>query len=145
VTGIAARRIHDAGQARHATWLELFFDLVVVVAVSRLGVRLHGDHSASGVAAFSGLLVVIWWIWISFSYFADLFDDDRVLDRTAQLLAMVGVAVAAWRCPGRERRRPRCSRPPTRPCSACWPPCTFTPGGASHGPVSCAAGTRSGR
>jgi low temperature requirement protein LtrA len=100
VTGIAARRIHDAGQARHATWLELFFDLVVVVAVSRLGVRLHGDHSASGVAAFSGLLVVIWWIWISFSYFADLFDDDRVLDRTAQLLAMVGVAVAALALPG---------------------------------------------
>ncbi|CAN5701426.1 hypothetical protein BH18ACT2_BH18ACT2_15760 [soil metagenome] len=80
---------------RHATWLELFFDLVVVVAVARLGVLLHDDHSVGGLSQFFGLLAPIWWIWISFSYFADLFDDDSVLDRLAQLVAMFGTIVLA--------------------------------------------------
>jgi hypothetical protein len=39
------RRVHDWEEARHATWLELFFDLVVVVAVASLASLLHDDHS----------------------------------------------------------------------------------------------------
>ena len=31
----------DAPSARHASWLELFFDLVVVVAVAQVSHRLH--------------------------------------------------------------------------------------------------------
>jgi low temperature requirement protein LtrA len=89
------RRVHDWGEARRATWLELFFDLVFVVAVARLDVLLHDDHSARGVLVAAGLLVAIWWAWISFSYFADLFDEDGPLDRVAQLLAMLGAAVLA--------------------------------------------------
>lgn len=90
-----SRRLNDGGERRHATWLELFFDLVVVVAVAQLGVLLHDDHDLGGILTFAGLLVVIWWVWISFSYFADLFDDDSTLDRLAQLFAMLGVAVLA--------------------------------------------------
>ncbi len=72
--------IHDWDR-RRVTWLELFFDLVFVVAVARLGALLHDDHSAHGVVAFAGLLVTVWWLWNSFSYFADLFDDDGVIHR----------------------------------------------------------------
>jgi low temperature requirement protein LtrA len=88
-------RIHDWEAARRATWLELFFDLVFVVAVARLGVLLHDDHSVGGVLVFAGLLVPVWWAWISFSYYADLFDDDGPLNRLAQLAAMLGAAVVA--------------------------------------------------
>jgi low temperature requirement protein LtrA len=88
-------RVHDWEEGRRATWLELFFDLVFVVAVARLGVLLHDDHSAGGVLVFLGLLVPVWWAWISFSYYADLFDDDGPLHRLAQLLAMLGAAVVA--------------------------------------------------
>ena len=37
-------RIYDAenGEPRHATWLELFYDLVFVVAVSQLAHKLSG-------------------------------------------------------------------------------------------------------
>ena len=90
-----ALRVHDWEEGRRATWLELFFDLVFVVAVARLGVLLHDDHSVSGVLVFAGLLVPIWWAWISFSYYADLFDDDGPLSRVAQLAAMLGAAVVA--------------------------------------------------
>jgi low temperature requirement protein LtrA len=92
----ARRRVHDWEEARHATWLELFFDLVVVVAVARLAALLHDDHSLGGIAIFVGLLVIVWWVWISFSYFADLFDSDQDLDRLAQLTAMLGAGVLAF-------------------------------------------------
>ncbi len=92
---MAIRRVHDGDELRHATWLELFFDLVFVVAVSRLGVLLHDDHSLAGVLTAAGLFVPVWWTWISFSYYADLFDDDSPLDRLAQLAAMLGAAAIA--------------------------------------------------
>ena len=84
----------DAGD-RHASWLELFFDLVVVVAVSNLGDLLHHDPSPGGAATFVGLLVPVWWAWISYSYFADLFDDDSPPHRLAQLAGMLGMIVLA--------------------------------------------------
>jgi low temperature requirement protein LtrA len=90
------RHVHDwEAEVRHATWLELFFDLVFVVAVARLALLLHDDHDLGGFLTFSGLFVCIWWAWISYSYFADLFDEDRTLDRLAQLAAMLGAAVVA--------------------------------------------------
>jgi low temperature requirement protein LtrA len=95
--GPAPRRVH-AGEGeveRHATWLELFFDLVFVVAVARLGAVLHHDHDFGGFLTYAGLFVPIWWAWISYSYFADLFDEDRTLDRLAQFAAMLGAAVVA--------------------------------------------------
>jgi low temperature requirement protein LtrA len=90
------RHVHDSEpEVRHATWLELFFDLVFVVAVARLALLLHDDHDLGGFLTFAGLFVCIWWAWISYSYFADLFDEDRPLDRLAQLAAMLGAAVVA--------------------------------------------------
>ncbi|MEV6966234.1 low temperature requirement protein A [Hamadaea sp. NPDC051192] len=89
------RGIHDWEPLRRATWLELFCDLVFVVAVARLGQLLHHDHSLGGVVAYVGLFVAVWWLWISFSYFADLFDDDGPGQRVAQLIAALGAAVLA--------------------------------------------------
>lgn len=92
---VEPRRVHDWEGERHATWLELFFDLVFVVAVARLAVVLHDDHDVGGFLTFLGLFVPIWWAWISFSYFADLFDEDRPIDRIAHMAAMLGAAVVA--------------------------------------------------
>jgi low temperature requirement protein LtrA len=82
-------------ETRHATWLELFFDLVFVAALANIGDLLHHDPSLGGAATAFGLLVPIWWAWISFSYFADLFDDDSPLHRLVQLAAMLGAIVLA--------------------------------------------------
>lgn len=59
MTLFANRRIHAGKGERHVTWLELFFDLVAVVAVSRLGIQLHSDHSLAGILAFTGLLLSV--------------------------------------------------------------------------------------
>lgn len=102
MTLFADRRIHEGKGERRVTWLELFFDLVTVVAISRLGIQLHSDHSLTGLLSFTGLLVVVWWIWISYSYLADIFDNDSIPDRLVQLFAMVGMAVVAVALPGSE-------------------------------------------
>jgi low temperature requirement protein LtrA len=88
--------VHDwDDETRHATWLELFFDLVFVAALANIGSLLHHDPTLGGAATAFGLLVPIWWAWISFSYFADLFDDDTPLHRVVQLAAMLGAIVLA--------------------------------------------------
>jgi low temperature requirement protein LtrA len=91
-----ALAVHDwDDETRHATWLELFFDLVFVAALANIGGLLHHDPTVGGAATAFGLLVTIWWAWISFSYFADLFDDDTPLHRVVQLAAMLGAIVLA--------------------------------------------------
>jgi low temperature requirement protein LtrA len=52
---------------RHATWLELFFDRVFVVAIAALAGLLHDDLSLGGFFAFSLLFVPVGWAWMSFA------------------------------------------------------------------------------
>jgi len=62
------------GGERHATWLELFFDLVFVVAVAQLARYLHDHLTVGGAIEFLFLMLPVWSAWMGFSYFADLFD-----------------------------------------------------------------------
>jgi low temperature requirement protein LtrA len=85
--------VRDGG--RHASWLELFFDLVFVLAVAQLGRYLHDHLTAAGVLAFLFLLLTVWSAWMGFSYFSDLFDVDTPAFRIATLAAMLlSIAVA---------------------------------------------------
>jgi low temperature requirement protein LtrA len=61
---------------RHATWLELFFDLVFVLAVAQLGRLLHASPTPEGFRLYALLFVPVWWVWTGFSYYADLFDSE---------------------------------------------------------------------
>lgn len=47
---------------RHASWFELFFDLVFVVAVAKLAHGLVEDAPAPGFARFAILALPVWWI-----------------------------------------------------------------------------------
>ena len=62
-------RIGEAeNEPRHATWLELFYDLVFVVAVSQLAHKLSGDVSLRGFPGYAGLFVPLWWSWIGITF-----------------------------------------------------------------------------
>ena len=80
---------------RHATWLELFFDLVFVFAIAELAHLLHSDLSWAGIAGFTALFVPVWWLWIDFSYYADQFDVDDGPYRLVILGVMFGLVVMA--------------------------------------------------
>jgi low temperature requirement protein LtrA len=81
---------------RHATWMELFFDLVFVAAVGRLA-HVLGEHVGwAGVGAYVVLFVPVWWSWIGATFYADRFDTDDLADRVltlAQMAAAVAMAV----------------------------------------------------
>lgn len=80
---------------RKATWLELFFDLVFVVAVSTLSHILANKLSFRTIEYFIFLFIPVWWIWMGFSYYADQFEKDDLIQRIALFLAMFGVIVLA--------------------------------------------------
>jgi len=89
------RQLEEADGDRHASWLELFFDLVFVIAVAELGRLLHEDLSVAGFATFVALFVPVWWVWLSFAYYADLFDTDDLVFRVALMAGMLGSLVLA--------------------------------------------------
>jgi low temperature requirement protein LtrA len=59
---------------RHASWLELFYDLVFASAVSQLGHSLYVNNNS--ITAFLGtisLFVPVWWAWIGVTFYATRF------------------------------------------------------------------------
>ena len=75
---------------RHATWLELFYDLVFVVVVSQLSQNLNHDISLSGLLSFIALFIPVWLAWIGATFFATRFDTDDLGHRILTLLQMMG-------------------------------------------------------
>ncbi|MFN6559488.1 MAG: low temperature requirement protein A [Nostoc sp. ChiSLP01] len=82
-------------EERHATWLELFFDLFFVVAISELAHNFNRDVSLSGFLSFLMLFVSVWWSWIGVTYYANLFDTDDLVHRFLTALQMLAVAALA--------------------------------------------------
>ncbi|MEA9986953.1 MULTISPECIES: low temperature requirement protein A [Subtercola] len=84
---------------RAASSLELFFDLVFVVAVSLAAESLHhletDGHAAAGVGAYLMVFFAIWWAWMNFTWFATAFDNDDWLYRVTTIAQMAGVLVLA--------------------------------------------------
>nr|WP_017204653.1 low temperature requirement protein A [Microbacterium barkeri] len=84
---------------RTASPLELFFDLVFVVAVSIASAQLH--HALShgdvlhGVTSYAMVFFAIWWAWMNFTWFATSFDTDDWLYRVTTIVQMGGVLVFA--------------------------------------------------
>src|SRR3954465_7805071 len=77
---------------RRATWLELFFDLVYVVAIAALAGVLPADPDWGGALRFAGLSVPVIWTWMNFIYYADQFDTDDVPYRLAGFAGMLATA-----------------------------------------------------
>lgn len=90
---------HPEEAHRASTPLELFFDLIFVVAVSLNAAALHhglgGGHVAPALLAYAMQFAVIWWAWMGFTWFASAFDTDDVPYRLMVMLQMVGALVIA--------------------------------------------------
>jgi low temperature requirement protein LtrA len=88
-------RLPGEKEHRPATWLELFYDLVFVVAVAELSHRLGHDISLSGVLKFVALFIPVWWAWVGHTVYATRFDTDDIIHRLLTLFIMFGAAVMA--------------------------------------------------
>lgn len=84
---------------RASTPLELFFDLVVVVAVAQNATALHHaiaeDHTAMGILHFTMIFFAIWWAWMNFSWFASAYDTDDIVYRLLVFIQMTGALIMA--------------------------------------------------
>jgi low temperature requirement protein LtrA len=80
---------------RHATWLELFYDLVFVVAVSQVAHNLYEDVSITGFFGFVFLFIPLWWAWIGTTFYANRFDSDDIGHRLLIGLQMLAIAALA--------------------------------------------------
>lgn len=79
---------------RHASWLELFFDLVFVLAVAKVAAILVNESNLHGFLKFTALFVPVWWAWVGYTFYADRFESERIAFRVMLFAAML--AVAAW-------------------------------------------------
>jgi len=85
---------HEVGE-RHASWLELFFDLVFVVAITELSHELVVDHSTAGFLRFAALFIPVYVAWQGYMAYATRFDTDDLLFRVAYFAAMLAIAAMA--------------------------------------------------
>ena len=87
-------------EQRHASWVELFFDLVFVGAVNQLAGMLQDHPDLITLARFAFFFVPVWWLWVQFSFYADRHESDDVSHRFIFLVVIVlcvGFAASASR------------------------------------------------
>jgi low temperature requirement protein LtrA len=80
---------------RSVGWLELFFDLVFVVVISRLALDLAQDHSTRGTIEFGLQFFGVFWAWNAFTYYTERFETAGLQDRLLTLLSILPVAAMA--------------------------------------------------
>lgn len=88
---------------RAATPLELFFDLVIVIAVASVTEAFHHGiahgHGLAFVPNFVFLFVAIWWAWMNFTWFASSFDNDDAGYRALVFVILAGALLFAGGVP----------------------------------------------
>jgi low temperature requirement protein LtrA len=80
-------------EEQRASFIELFFDLVFVFAVTQLSARLLADLTVSGAAKTGFLLLVVWWAWSYTTWTTNWFDPDTGPVRAV----LLGVMLASMR------------------------------------------------
>jgi low temperature requirement protein LtrA len=82
------------------TPLELFFDLVFVLAITQCTALMADSPTWEGLAR--GLLVlgVLWWSWVGYSWLTSVVDPEEGSVRFAMFAAMAALLVAALCVPG---------------------------------------------
>ena len=90
------KRFDDRKHERKISWLELFYDLVYVAAISQLTHEL-AEHSSLQKLAYSFLLFsLIFWSWVNGSQYYDLHGQDSIRTRVftfAQMLSVSAIAI----------------------------------------------------
>src|SRR5262245_66029171 len=93
------------GEEQRATTLELFFDLVFVLAVTQLSHSLLGHLDAEGAAKTLFLLLVVWWAWIYTTWMTNWFDPESPVVRSVLIAVMLGRLLMAVAFLGALRQR----------------------------------------
>ncbi|MFF0146198.1 low temperature requirement protein A [Amycolatopsis sulphurea] len=85
--------MNEKTEERHASWLELFFDLVAVAGVGQLAHLVHGSSSWSGAGLYVLCFLAFWTAWMCFTVYGSTTGDAAHV--LPVLLGMVGLVFMA--------------------------------------------------
>jgi low temperature requirement protein LtrA len=98
-TTSGAELLRRPGEPQRATFLELFFDLVFVLAITQLSHGLIQDLTWSGALRTLVLLLAVWWVWTNTAWITDLYDPQRPAIQLLVIATMLGTLVMAVALP----------------------------------------------
>src|SRR5690242_9905999 len=87
-------------EEERVTPLELFFDLVFVLAITQCTSLMAHEPTWAGLG--KGLLVlgILWWSWVGYAWLTSVVDPEEGIVRLAMFAAMAALLVAALCVPG---------------------------------------------
>ncbi|MFD7263689.1 low temperature requirement protein A [Streptomyces sp. NPDC059874] len=85
---------------KKVAWSELFFDLVLVFAVTQVSALLHHDHGWAGTGRAVIAFIPIYWVWVGNTVYSNTHDADRPLNRLALFGAGLCGLMMALALPG---------------------------------------------
>ena len=92
-------RNRSPDEEQHASNLELFYDLVFVLAVTQISHLLLGELTWNGAARSLLVLLVVWWAWNYTTWVTNVLDPDAIVVRLLVLAIMFGSLVMAVAIP----------------------------------------------
>jgi low temperature requirement protein LtrA len=95
----AERELED-GDEHRVTPLELFFDLVLVFAITQVTSLLAHDPTWDGVLHGMLVLAALWWAWATYAWLTSTLDVDEGGVRLAMLAAMAAMLGVGLAVPG---------------------------------------------
>jgi low temperature requirement protein LtrA len=88
-----------AERAQRVTPLELFFDLVVVFAITQVTTFLSRDATWGGLLRGLLLLGALWWAWSSYAWLTNALDPEEGAVRLAMLAAIAAMLIVSLAAP----------------------------------------------
>lgn len=79
--------------------LELFFDLVFVLAFTQVTAKLADDLTYEGMLRSLLVLAVLWWAWAGYAWLTNAFDPESKLMRLPIFIAMAALLIASLAVP----------------------------------------------
>jgi low temperature requirement protein LtrA len=86
-------------QHHRVTYVELFFDLVFVFAVTQISHTLLAHFTPSGVLQVTLLFLAVWWVWVFTSWITNWLDPEQTPVRLLLFAMMLGGLVLSTSIP----------------------------------------------
>src|SRR5881296_3864341 len=90
----------QAERGQRVTPLELFFDLVVVFAITQVTTFLSRNPSWGGLLRGLLLLGALWWAWSAYAWLTNALDPEEGAVRLAMLTAVAAMLIVSLAAPG---------------------------------------------